>query len=130
MQNNDQQDLQDLAMLDPIALGSAANAQPLQATPNLQALIAQEPDLVDRIFDYLVGCVPEMRSVDLSGHKAAVRDEFAGAREFIRSNRSQRSKDLADEVLRKFNGRNATEVARELGITRPSVYRILKRAGK
>lgn len=34
-----------------------------------------------------------------------------------------------DKVRRMFNGRNATEIARVLGIGRATVYRILKRPG-
>lgn len=104
-------------------------AASLSATTKLQAMLLQEPDLVDRIFDYICKQIPEMATQDLDAHKSAVREEFAGSREFIKSNRSQKSLDLADQVLRKFNGRNATELARELGISRPSVYRILKRHG-
>lgn len=37
---------------------------------------------------------------------------------------------IKEEVRRKFNGRNAREVARELEIGRATVYRIIKTAGK
>lgn len=33
---------------------------------------------------------------------------------------------MRDEVRRRFNGRNAREIARELGIGRATVYRIIK----
>jgi Mor family transcriptional regulator len=35
-----------------------------------------------------------------------------------------------EEVRRRFNGRNAREVAREMGIGRATVYRIIKTAGR
>lgn len=37
---------------------------------------------------------------------------------------------IRDEVRRRFNGRNAREVARELGIGKTTVYRIIKTAGR
>ena len=36
----------------------------------------------------------------------------------------------ARQVLRLFNGCNATEVARELNVGRATVYRVLKQAGE
>ena len=53
--------------------------------------------------------------------------EFAGEEVYIPK---RNSKDVAAEVLRLFNGRNATEVARRLGIHRATVYRYLKQPGK
>lgn len=35
-----------------------------------------------------------------------------------------------DQVRRMFNGRNATEIARKIGISRATVYRILKTSGE
>ena len=85
-----------------------------------------DPDLVDRIFDYVVELLPE-----LAGHsdevKRAVRSEFAGERVTVRT---RNYAALADEVLRLFDGRNATEIARRLNIGRATVYRTIKRAGK
>lgn len=37
---------------------------------------------------------------------------------------------LRDEVRRRFNGRNAREIARELGIGRATVYRYIKLPGR
>ncbi|MGK2897216.1 MAG: hypothetical protein ACSLE9_00815 [Burkholderiaceae bacterium] len=95
-----------------------------------------DPDLVDRIFEYIVQLLPELagRHLDV---KRAIRDEFASERVYVRragGERSRRSADephpLAGEVLRMFNGRNATEVARELRISRATVYRLLKQPGR
>ena len=105
--------------------------------PQLTGLVEAEPDLVDRIFDYLLMTTPslakELDSVDKA--KAAVRDEFGGEKSYVRSGRSaakrtEESRSLAKEVLARFNGRNATEVARELNISRQTVYRLLKQSGK
>jgi DNA-binding NtrC family response regulator len=94
---------------------------------------AASPDLVDRIFQYLVERHPELGE-DCNSLKAAVREEFAGDRahvaRFSRAEREQRRHERAQEVLRLFNGRNATEVARVLGLGRATVYRMLKQPGR
>lgn len=101
-------------------------------TPHLSALLAAEPDLVDRIFDYLLDVVPALAGdvEKLAEAKAAVRDEFGGDRAYVKLGRSQKSKELAQEILRLFNGRNTTEVARRLGIGRTTVYRVIKQSGR
>lgn len=88
-----------------------------------------EPDIVDRIFEMLA---PELESLQVTPEKTAamreaLRYELGGTREWIR--KPDRSDEIAAEVLRLFNGRNATEVARQLGIGRATVYRKLKQAG-
>lgn len=95
----------------------------------LQALLAAEPDLVDRIFEYLLAEFPQLAGDAPRVRKAqtAVRAEFAGEEVYIQK---RSSKEIAAEVLRLFNGRNATEVARRLQIHRATVYRYLKQAGK
>lgn len=95
-------------------------------TPKLDALLAQDPDLIDDIFRFLVKEHPE-----LAGHeaktKASLRKEFGGESYYV-AKRS--ATDLTQRVLGLWNGRNATTVARELGISRGSVYRHLKAACK
>lgn len=101
------------------------------ATDNAQkrtSLLEEEPDLIDRIFDYLVAEVPTMRCAggrQLTEMKKAVRAEFSGSQVYLR----KRPTDLAHQVLRHFNGRNASEVARRLGISKATVYRYLKQPG-
>ena len=101
------------------------NTQPKE----LQDLLAAEPDLVDRIFEYLLVEFPQLAGDAARVQKAqtAVRAEFAGEEVYIQK---RSSRDIAVEVLRLFNGRNATEVARRLQIHRATVYRYLKQAGK
>lgn len=102
----------------------------------LQRLLEAEPDLVDRIFDYVVELIPELRGLDerrMKDAKQGVRDEFAGTHVYLARRRGERSKmvpHIADQVLTMFNGRNASEVARKLGIGRTTVYRVLKQSGK
>ena len=88
-----------------------------------------DPDLVDRIFDYIVQLLPELagRHLDV---KRAIRDEFASERVYVRRRSIGDAPLLAAEVARMFNGRNATEVARELRISRATVYRLLKQPGR
>lgn len=63
-----------------------------------------------------------------------LRRELAGDRASIRGIISKTAEEerawLKDEVKRRFNGRNASEVARELKIGRATVYRILKTPGR
>jgi DNA-binding NtrC family response regulator len=105
-------------------------------TPELQRLIATEPDLVDRIFDYILSdpaLAEAMQRVSQSAPgpagmaklKTAVRAEFAG--ETVRI--AKRPGNVHLQVLALFNGRNATEVARRLGISRATVYRVIKQPG-
>lgn len=86
-----------------------------------------EPDLVDRIFDYLVELSPEI-AARVDEVKQAVRDDFSGATLYIKRRRPRH--ELAVQVLSLFNGRNASEVARRLHISRATVYRIIKQPGQ
>ncbi|HEY0915642.1 MAG TPA: Mor transcription activator family protein [Solimonas sp.] len=98
-------------------------------TPKLDALIAQEPDLVDRIFEYLLTEFPQLRGQNFDKAKKAVRDEFGGQEAYIPQRPPSERQELAQSVLQLFNGRNATEVARRLHISRATVYRLLKQEG-
>lgn len=93
----------------------------------LNDLLQASPDLVDRIFDYVLQLVPEIsqRKAEIKG---ALRDEFGAQEGYIR--RRERSPDeTARLVLSMFNGRNKHEVARSLDISIASVHRILKQSG-
>lgn len=95
--------------------------------PETQPLFDAEPDLVDRIFDYLLAEVPDI--ADQSEKlKRAVREEFKGDRYYIADRPATARQHQVAQVLALFNGRNATEVARRLGIGRSTVYRILKQS--
>lgn len=86
-------------------------------------------DLVDRLFDYLLQMQPTLADdpAKFLAMKSAVRDEFAGTDVYLR--RREKSDRLAAQVLSLFNGRNATEVARCLRISRATVYRLIKQPG-
>jgi Mor family transcriptional regulator len=91
--------------------------------------IFDSPDLLDAIFEFIVDECPELagRADEL---KAIARRDFSGIETYI----PRRSKEERDRVVREvmsaFNGRNATEVGRRLGISRASVYRIIKTSGQ
>lgn len=97
-----------------------------------------DPDLVDRIFDYILsdpvlaeairkGAQAEKTSV--AKLKTAVRAEFRGEECYIAGRPATARQELVAQVLALFNGRNATEVARRLGIHKATVYRALKQPG-
>lgn len=99
------------------------------ATPELQKLIDAEPDLVDRIFDYILAEFPQIAGQPpdkIAGTKAAVRAEFKGEECYIAGRPATVRQQTVAQVLALFNGRNASEVARRLRISRATVYRVLK----
>lgn len=98
-----------------------------------------EPDLVDRIFDFLLSDPSMARAVQAMAKanqqpvqqiKDAVRAEFSGERCYIPSAAATDRQKKVSDVLSLFNGRNATEVARRLQISRTSVYRYIRQARK
>lgn len=105
-------------------------ADPPSPTPGLQALLEGSPDLVDRIFDYVVELFPDLQPDRLATLKQAAREEFRGERCYINERSPTDRQQLVAEVLRLFNGRNASEVARRLNVSRATVYRYIKQAGR
>lgn len=107
-------------------------------TPELQKLLDAEPDLLDLMLDYLFSDPALNAAVArICGDPGAKRDEldramrplFAGDPTRVRTRSLTQRQQLAQQVLALFNGRNATEVARRLKISRASVYRFLKQPG-
>lgn len=108
--------------------------------PHASSYIDQAtPDLVDRIFEYifsdpaLADAVNRHSKADDSTVvklKAAVRAEFKGEKCYVVGRPATERQQTVAQVLALFNGRNATEVARRLGISRATVYRTLKQPGK
>lgn len=98
---------------------------------------AQDPDFVDRLFDLLLSS-DETRSQlvnksdslgkTIDEMKKQIRQEYGGAAVYVRSRVPQ--DQLRHQVLSIFNGRNATEIARKLGIGRATVYRLIKQPGR
>lgn len=97
--------------------------------PHVLSAKFADPDLVDRIFDYLLVLMPEIADQQAE-MKRAIRDEFGSERAYIRRRSVADPNPLAHAVLSIFNGRNASEVARVLKISRATVYRLLKQPGR
>ena len=98
-------------------------------TPKLQDLLDAEPDLVDRIFEYILADFPELREAMLR-KKEDVRAEFRGEECYIAGMPATARQERVSQVLALFNGRDSSEVARRLGISRKTVYRHIKQAGR
>lgn len=92
-----------------------------------------DQDLVDRIFDYLLDEIPVLSEAAMQARvselKVALRHEFARERLRVGPRSPGGRREVAEQVLALFNGQNATEIARRLGISRATVYRRLKQAG-
>ena len=105
----------------------APDAAKTSATPEADFA----PDLVDRMFDYLVDLLPELRGSPATVERVQqqLRREFASQAAYIPARSSVDKAEERRQVLRLWNGRNATAVARTLGISRATVYRHLKQPG-
>lgn len=113
-----------------ITKSSARNAVVLPRPPSPQPQPSpREPDLVDAIFDLLLREQPELAKLDVEVLKRLTREEFGGRRGlYVRVPQDDGQRQVVTQVLALFNGRNASEVARKLGIGRATVYRLLKQA--
>lgn len=87
-----------------------------------------DPDFVDHVFAYLLKEFPHLAGPQFAKAKRAVREELGGERVYVPSRSATDRQAMAHQVLSLFNGRNAREVARELNISRATVYRLLKQA--
>lgn len=88
----------------------------------------RQRDLVTAMFDLLEETHPDVIKPHRDVLEADVRHYMKGARGTIMDKPD--SETRARRVLALFNGRNAREVARKLGIGKTSVYRYIKQAGK
>lgn len=98
------------------------------APAQLSALVAEDQDLVDRIFEYLLTEFPQIAGEQFAQAKAAVRAEFSGETIYIPARGATDRQRRVQEVLSLFNGRNTAEIARRLRISKASVYRYIKQA--
>lgn len=92
--------------------------------------IAGDADLVDQVIAFLARHRPELaEAVKLA--EPALRAEFGGGDHYVHARSADdRAAASVAAVLGVFSGRNVSEVARELGISRATVYRRLRQAGK
>jgi DNA-binding NarL/FixJ family response regulator len=91
---------------------------------------ADDPDdLIERMVAYLIAIAPNLAS-KRKAITADMRKEFGGQRWYVHSRQpTERQQRIAD-ILSHFNGRNASEVARKLKVSRATVYRYIKQPGR
>lgn len=94
-------------------------------------------DFIDQIFDLLLSSddtrsqlthTSDALGKTVDEMKKQIRQEYGGETIYLRSRASP--DQLRHQVLSIFNGRNATEIARKLGIGRATVYRLIKQPGR
>lgn len=88
----------------------------------------REPDLVDLLVDYVVRLEPTLQP-RRGTIEQEMRAEFGGDRWYIQARAETQRQRRVREILALFNGRNASEVARTLRISRATVYRVIKQPG-
>jgi Mor family transcriptional regulator len=85
-------------------------------------------DIVTRIVERVQQIRPELSAADVEHLEFSLRLEFGGEQVYIRARR-RANHELTHEIRRRFNGRNARQIARILGVGKTTVYRILRREG-
>lgn len=93
--------------------------------PTSQDTPPEKTDLVDQVVEYLATIDPSLRD-RLDEIEADLREQFAGFNHWVSTKPHLTRRRRAQEILSLFNGRNATEVGRRLGISRATVYRVIK----
>jgi DNA invertase Pin-like site-specific DNA recombinase len=91
-----------------------------------------DPDFVDRVWDYLLANFPQLKEVSqerVHDVKQQIRRGERGERPYITPASPSAREMEAKKILRLFNTMNATEVARVVGCSRATVYRVLKQSG-
>lgn len=83
-------------------------------------------DLIDRMIERLKHIEPGLTESRADALERVLREEFAG--EVVRVRKRAKNKEIEKAVREKFNGRNVAELARELGVHRATVYRVLSSA--
>ena len=94
--------------------------------PSTEPKASDDPDLVQRMIEYIAAELPELNAEVRMRVEENLRREFSGERVTVRRTRPGEVEARAQKVRRLFNGRNATELARTLGVGRATVYRIVK----
>ena len=114
-------------------MAETQTTEQLESSPSVREavvsdVLSESADLIDAIFAYIVAEFPQMRE-RAAELQDLTRREFSGDMTYIARRSPVERQRVADEVLSLFNGRNASEVARRLNISRAGVYRIIKTGG-
>lgn len=83
-------------------------------------------DIVTRFFELLAEAAPSLSESLAIEIERQIRHEFAGERVYIQ----KRTDALSERIAEKFNGRNVRELAREMHVSRRTIYRSIKKARK
>ncbi len=78
-------------------------------------------DMIRRFIELLLEIQPGMEADLAMQLEKQLRTEFKGERVYVK-----KSKPDPEEIVKKFDGRNVKEVARDLGISRDTVYRAIR----
>ena len=78
-------------------------------------------DFINRIIDFMLEEDPALSEVRVINIEKKLRHEFAGERVYI----PKRSGHLHDEIAQRFNGRNIGKLARDMSVSRRTVYRAI-----
>lgn len=104
------------------------------ARPALLHARLADTDFVDRVWAYLLTTWPQRLAdippAEIEQLKLQIRREEGGESHYIATRRDLQVEHDTRQILSLFNGRNASEVARQLGCSRAKVYRVLKQAGQ
>lgn len=111
----------------PAANGERMSIGPTKSTKKRHEQ-AEQPDVIDELFVILLELLPEIANYEEQARRR-LRLHFGGEKHYIKK-RDASTKVTTEDVLRLFNGQNATAVARVLGCSRPTVYRKLKQPGR
>lgn len=116
--------------LDILAATATGADAPAPSTPTTTAAADDDyNDLIARMVSYVVNVEPA-----LAKRRAQITDdlrkEFGGERWYVPSRHKTERQERITAILATFNGRNASEVARKLNVSRATVYRVLKQPGR
>jgi Mor family transcriptional regulator len=108
----------------------ATSTEPRPVQETSQADMADDyNDLIARMVAYVITVEPALakRRVQITDD---LRKEFGGERWYVPSRHKTDRQERIAAILATFNGRNASEVARKLNVSRATVYRVIKQPGR
>ncbi len=109
-------------VFDRVCSLSSVVTEALLKSPDLAREVRVDPELLEVVVQYVIATI--------DAERPHVRAEFGGERGWIRKSSPVDRAQLERDILTLFNGRNASEVARRLGIGRATVYRIIRQPGR